>query len=57
VVKDVNCVIMEKEVQLNVLTTGHSVFDDLIISECGKKFKRVFNKTLTINNKVIISKR
>ena len=57
VVKDVNCVIMEKEVQLNVLTTGHSVFDNMIINECGKKFKRVFNKTLTINNKVIISRR
>lgn len=57
VVKDVNCMIMEKEVQINVLTTGHSVFDDMIINECGKKFKRVFNKTLTINNKVVISKR
>jgi len=29
----------------------------MIVNECGKKFKRVFNKTLTINNKVIISKR
>lgn len=57
VVKDVNCVIMDHEVQLNVLTTGHSVFDNMIINECGKKFKRVFNKTLTINNKVIISRR
>lgn len=57
VVKDVNCVIMENEVQLNVLTTGHSVFDNMIINECGKKFKRVFNKTLTIKNKVIIARR
>ncbi|MDD3307300.1 MAG: Ppx/GppA phosphatase family protein [Acetobacterium sp.] len=57
VVKDVNCVILEKEVQLNVLTTGHSVFDDLIINECGKKFKRVFNKTLTIKNNVILTQR
>ncbi|MBI4856417.1 MAG: Ppx/GppA family phosphatase [Acetobacterium woodii] len=57
VVKDINCVIMENEVQLNVLTTGHSVFDNMIINECGKKFKRVFNKTLTIKNKVIIARR
>lgn len=57
VVKDIKCVIMEKEVQLNVLTTGHSVFDDMIISECGKKFKRVFNRTLTISNKVVIAQR
>lgn len=55
VVKDVHCVIMDKEAQLNVLTTGHSIFDDMIVSECGKKFKRVFNKTLTIKNKVILS--
>ncbi|KNZ42100.1 Ppx/GppA phosphatase family protein [Acetobacterium bakii] len=55
VVKDVNCVIKDNEVQLNVLTTGHSVFDDMIISECGKKFKRVFNKTLTIKNEVVLS--
>lgn len=41
----------------NVLTAGHSVFDNMIINECGLKFKRVFNKTLTINNKVIISRR
>ncbi|MGV8905083.1 MAG: exopolyphosphatase [Acetobacterium sp.] len=53
VVKDVKCVIKENEVELNVFTTGHSVFDDMIISECGKKFKRVFNKTLAIKNKVI----
>ncbi|MBC3887742.1 exopolyphosphatase [Acetobacterium paludosum] len=53
VVKELNCVIIDKEVQLNVLTTGHSVFDNMIVNECGKKFKRVFNKTLTIKNKVI----
>lgn len=57
VVKDLNCVIKDKEIELNVLTTGHSVFDDMIVSECGKKFKRVFNKTLSIKNKVIVSDR
>lgn len=56
VVKDVHCVITPKEVELRVLTTGHSVFDDMIVSECGKKFKRVFNKTLTIKNEIVIKK-
>ncbi|MBK5245605.1 MAG: Ppx/GppA family phosphatase [Eubacteriaceae bacterium] len=55
VVKDLKCVIKENEVELNVFTTGHSVFDNMIVSECGKKFKRVFNKTLSIKNKVIVS--
>jgi len=55
VVKDVKCVIKEDEVELNVFTTGHSVFDDMIVSECGKKFKRVFNKTLSIKNRMISS--
>lgn len=54
VVKEVDCVILAKEVQLHVLTTGHSVFDNMIVSECGKKFKRVFNRTLSIKNEVII---
>ena len=53
VVKDVKCVIKENEVVLHVFTTGHSVFDNMIVTECGKKFKRVFNKTLAIKNEAI----
>jgi exopolyphosphatase/guanosine-5'-triphosphate,3'-diphosphate pyrophosphatase len=57
VVKDLHCVIGEKTVELNVLTTAHSVFDDMIVSECGKKFNRVFEKDLLVKNKVILSER
>ncbi|WKY42901.1 Ppx/GppA phosphatase family protein [Eubacteriaceae bacterium ES2] len=57
VVKDLHCVIGEKTVELNVLTTAHSVFDDMIVSECGKKFNRVFNKELLVKNKVILAER
>ncbi|WKY46313.1 Ppx/GppA phosphatase family protein [Eubacteriaceae bacterium ES3] len=57
VVKDLHCVIGDKTVELNVLTTAHSVFDDMIVSECGKKFKRVFDKELIVKNKVILSER
>jgi exopolyphosphatase/guanosine-5'-triphosphate,3'-diphosphate pyrophosphatase len=50
VVEDISCDIYEDEVHLNVLTRGHSVFDDMIISECGKKFNRVFKRKLKIMN-------
>jgi len=53
VVKDVECVIRDKEVLLHVWTTGHPVFDNMIVNECGKKFKRVFNRTLSIKNEII----
>ncbi|MEG0377660.1 MAG: exopolyphosphatase, partial [Eubacterium sp.] len=55
IVKDINCKIKEKEVEMLVLTSTHSVFADMIISECGKKFKRVFGRDLVIKNKMIIA--
>ncbi|MEG0074624.1 MAG: Ppx/GppA phosphatase family protein [Eubacterium sp.] len=53
IVKDLKCQIKDEEIEITVLTTIHSVFSDMIISECGKKFKRVFNKELVITNKMI----
>lgn len=53
IVKDIDCNIKDDVVEMMVLTTTHSVFADMIISECGKKFKRVLGRELTIKNKVI----
>ncbi|MDO4288675.1 MAG: Ppx/GppA phosphatase family protein [Eubacterium sp.] len=53
IVKDVSCTILEDSVEILVLSSTHSVFADMIIAECGKKFKRVFGKNLKIKNKVI----
>ncbi|MPN20813.1 hypothetical protein SDC9_168192 [bioreactor metagenome] len=53
IVKDIDCNIKDDVVEMMVLTTTHSVFADMIISECGKKFKRVLGRGLTIKNKVI----
>lgn len=53
IVKDVSCRIGEDVVEILVLSTTHSVFADMIIAECGKKFKRVFGRALKIVNKVI----
>ncbi len=51
VVKDINCVIKKNEVELQVFTDMHLVFGDMVVSECGKKFKRVFGKELVVKNK------
>ena len=53
IVKDIDCNIKDDVVEMMVLTTTHSVFADMIISECGKKFKRVLGRELAIKNKVI----
>ena len=50
VVKDLNCVIKDDQVVLQVFTDSHLIFGDMIVSECGKKFKRVFGKTLLVLN-------
>jgi exopolyphosphatase/guanosine-5'-triphosphate,3'-diphosphate pyrophosphatase len=53
VVRDVNCVISDDAVTLNVLSQEHSVFTDMILDECGKKFNRVFKHTLNLENEII----
>lgn len=53
IVQDISCDIGQKEVILKVTSSVHSVFADMIISECGKKFKRVLDRTLKIENLVV----
>lgn len=53
VVRDVNCVISDDAVTLNVLSQEHSVFTDMILDECGKKFNRVFKHTLNLENEIV----
>ncbi len=53
IVKDISCQIKGDIVEMRVLSTSHSVFADMIISECGKKFRRVFGRELVIKNRVV----
>ena len=53
VVRGVNCVISDDAVTLNVLSQEHSVFTDMILDECGKKFNRVFKHTLNLENEIV----
>lgn len=53
IVRDVNCVISDDTVTLSVLSQEHSVFTDMILDECGKKFNRVFKHTLNLENEII----
>lgn len=53
IVRDVNCVISDDAVTLDVLSQEHSVFTDMILDECGKKFNRVFKHTLNLENEII----
>lgn len=53
IVKDIDCTIGDDFVEMMVLTTTHSVFSDMILSECGKKFRRVLGRELRIKNNVI----
>ncbi|MGL4606625.1 MAG: exopolyphosphatase [Eubacteriaceae bacterium] len=48
VVKDVICVIEEKKVVLQIDSTQETLFKEIIVLECGKKFKRVFKRNLEI---------
>jgi len=51
-VKDLKCYIQEDYVEIMVYSNGHSVFEDMIIEECGRKFQRVYRKELRIKNNV-----
>ncbi|MGL4546482.1 Ppx/GppA phosphatase family protein, partial [Eubacterium aggregans] len=53
IVTDLSCDIQEDAVVLHVTSKEASVFTDMIISECGKKFKRVMGKELVIENEIV----
>ncbi len=53
IVTDLSCDIQEDAVVLHVTSREASVFTDMIISECGKKFKRVMGKELVIENEIV----
>lgn len=53
IVKDISCNIHDDKVEMLVLSNKHSIFTDMILSECGKKFRRVFDRELCIENRVI----
>lgn len=53
VVRHIACDIGGETVTLQVESVGISVFTNMIISECGKKFKRVLGRELKICNRVI----
>jgi exopolyphosphatase/guanosine-5'-triphosphate,3'-diphosphate pyrophosphatase len=47
-VRDVDCVIKDDRVILRLDCRKHSVFTDMILDDCGKKFKRVFGRELAV---------
>ncbi len=53
VVRDVNCVIKDDRVTLRLDCRKHSVFTDMILDDCGKKFKRVFGRDLIIDTEML----
>lgn len=48
VVRDLWVEMKDDEAILHVTTVGHPVMTDMVVEECGKKFKRVFNRNLKV---------
>ena len=48
VVRNVDCFIEDDRVVLRLDCRKHSVFTDMILDDCGKKFKRVFGRELGV---------
>lgn len=49
-VSDVSCKITDEKVIMTLETRRESVFADMIIDDCGKKFKRIFDRELVIES-------
>ena len=52
-VRDVACVIEDDRIVMKLDCKEHSVFTDMVLEDCGKKFKRIFDRDLVIDAAVI----
>lgn len=52
-VKDIHVDIQDDAVVLHAISVNHSVFSEIVMDECAKKFRRVTGKELLVQNTVV----
>ncbi|MDD2413593.1 MAG: exopolyphosphatase, partial [Eubacteriaceae bacterium] len=53
VVEDIRCEMTKDTVTMHVISREHTVFADMVMQECGKKFNRVLGRELRVLNDVV----